>query len=345
MQFLPEHLDGLFEVPCPDDSKYTRGVVGLITGTDEYPGAGVLSVSAAASCGIGYVRYNGPAAAVNALLITHPEVVFTACAENHVDAWVVGSGFSGIYDNGDCRSDEIRQILTSKDDELHKNVPYVVVDAGALETYAVMAMNGELDADQRARCVLTPHTGEAERLCTVLGLDMSRDYIESHREVSATVIAHKLGCTVVLKGSPTIVASHDGTAYELPPATHWLATAGTGDLLAGIMGATIASNASRLREGKVNLARVAAAAVCVHSYAAGLSAFDMTSMEEWLGDSPDNVSSDSHLYGHQIGLLDMTSAISAAQVDFRNWKDRNTRTAENSQEPDVNASESGGADF
>ncbi|TCD54982.1 NAD(P)H-hydrate dehydratase [Alloscardovia theropitheci] len=329
MLLTKEHLRGLFPLPKANDSKYSRGVVGLFTGTDEYPGAGVLSVCAAASCGAGYVRANIPALAQNAVLAHHPEVVLSASAENHVNAWVIGSGFAGLYD--DERSMQIRNILHT----LAQYDAYAVVDAGALETFATLTT---LDEDCRARCVITPHTGEAQRICKVLGNDISREDIEADRKSIASWLARKLQCTVVLKGSPTIVAAHDFVSqedivYECPVATHWLATAGTGDILAGIMGAFFALNANEISAARQKrndtngidfMSRVVAGAVVIHSYAGGISSNDLGSTQQWLGtsdkgsnecDCHDNVTAQT--YGHNIVLMDMMSAIPESMMDLR----------------------------
>lgn len=278
MDITPEHLVGLFPAPTPQDSKYTRGVVGLVTGTQEYPGAGILSASAAASCGAGYVRYSGPPEARMALLMNHPEIVLSARPGQRIDAWVVGSGFPGLFrtetsDDKDRGADVI-SILSSLDDM----DSFAVVDAGALEAFAV----ADFEPRNCARCVITPHQGEVERLLHLLGDELPAHYPEQNRTATALYLAQKLGCTVVFKGARTVVAGVDGTMFTCPEATHWLATAGSGDVLAGIMGAMIALNAAKLQDKPEMLSQVAAAAVCVHSLAAGMVSEDIYSMHEWM---------------------------------------------------------------
>lgn len=255
MLYTDEHLHGLFTPPSAQDSKYTRGVVGLVTGSEEYPGAGVLSVSAAASCGAGYVRYSGSSTVVQALLGLHPEVVFSASSHNHVDCWVLGSGYA------DARSNPLI-------DEIIRNLDaqYAVIDAGALEGFTTM----DLSDEQRAHCVLTPHTGEAARVFSALGHARSAQECADNPEDTAQSLARLLGCTMVLKGAQTVVSDGCET-FVCPPATHWLATAGTGDVLAGLMGGVIAQHAQELRAQQYNLVRIAAAAVRVHSVAAHIA--------------------------------------------------------------------------
>ncbi|WP_316296213.1 NAD(P)H-hydrate dehydratase, partial [Clavibacter michiganensis] len=75
-------------LPRDDDDKYTRGVLGVRTGSDRYPGAAVLGVEAAARTGVGMIRYLGPAGASASVLARRPEVV---TADGRVQAWLVGS--------------------------------------------------------------------------------------------------------------------------------------------------------------------------------------------------------------------------------------------------------------
>ena len=97
---------GMLHAPSSQDSKYTRGIVGLMTGSDRYPGAGVLSASAALRAGAGYVRYVGPENVQQLLLTRHPEAVM---GEGRADCWVIGSGLQSL--GTDKRADEIRVLL------------------------------------------------------------------------------------------------------------------------------------------------------------------------------------------------------------------------------------------
>ncbi|PPH08849.1 MULTISPECIES: NAD(P)H-hydrate dehydratase, partial [unclassified Rathayibacter] len=108
-------------VPREDDDKYTRGVLGIATGSERYPGAAVLGVEAAVRTGVGMVRYLGPERPAGLVLARRPEVV---TAVGRVQAWLVGSGTSA-----EDRSDEERRTLI---EQLHSGVP-VVLDAGALD--------------------------------------------------------------------------------------------------------------------------------------------------------------------------------------------------------------------
>jgi ADP-dependent NAD(P)H-hydrate dehydratase / NAD(P)H-hydrate epimerase len=144
------------------------------------------------------------------VLATRPEVVIVP---GRVTALVVGSGFP------DIDQDELRERLGELDGV---DVP-VVVDAGAMIHRGVFP----------GPAILTPHRGELERLATSFGAP------EGSPDETASWLADHLDAVVVLKGNETLVVSPGGRASMLPPAPTWLATAGTGDVLAGVMGAVV----------------------------------------------------------------------------------------------------------
>jgi NAD(P)H-hydrate repair Nnr-like enzyme with NAD(P)H-hydrate dehydratase domain len=88
----------------------------------------------------------------------------------------------------------------------------------------------------------------------------------------ASAIARHLGQSVLVKGSLTMVVDPSGTTWALPAATPWLATAGTGDALAGIIGALVAANAKVLGENPALMAQVGAVGAVIHHRAAALAA-------------------------------------------------------------------------
>ena len=233
----------LLRVPGPDDDKYSRGVVAVRTGSSAYPGAAVLSVEAAWRAGAGYVRYLGSAS--DAVLARRPETVAAQdIGRLRPDAWVIGSG----TDAAERTAEETEALRTV----LRGAVP-VVVDAGALD----------LAPGAAAPLVVTPHAGEFRRLRERLRLtpDGSGD-----RAADAAQTAEALGATVLLKGSRTLVASPDGAVIALPQTTGWLSTAGSGDVLAGVLGALLAANAG------ASPADAAAAGAWLHGHAARLAA-------------------------------------------------------------------------
>jgi hydroxyethylthiazole kinase-like uncharacterized protein yjeF len=203
----PPDVAALLPHPSPDSQKYARGVVGVRAGSAQYPGAALLSVAGANSGLCGMVRYVGDAAVADIVRQHHPEVV----GEGRVQAWVVGSG------GGDTAKREL-------DEALRDGVP-VVVDADAL---------AHVQKGQAA--VLTPHAGE---LAAMLGAD--RADIEARPLHFARTAAQQYDATVLLKGRRTLVARPDGRVRVNTTGTAWLATAGAGDVLGGVIGALLAA--------------------------------------------------------------------------------------------------------
>ncbi|MCJ1712717.1 ADP/ATP-dependent (S)-NAD(P)H-hydrate dehydratase [Curtobacterium sp. VKM Ac-2922] len=248
--------------PVGESTKYRRGVLGVATGSDRYPGAAVLGVDAAVHTGVGMVRYVGPRRATDSVLARRPEVV---AGVGRVQAWLVGSGISAdsLDDLDDTTADAFRH---ASDD----GVP-VVVDAGAIPL-----------VDLGALAVLTPHAGE---LAGVLGID--RERIEADPEGSALRAAEQTGSVVLLKGKRTHVVTPDGAVRLVASsATPWLAAAGAGDVLGGVLGALVATRAGRGALSPSDLAHLAAAAAVVHGTAArrasGGGPFTMTTLIEAL---------------------------------------------------------------
>ena len=183
-------------------------MVGVRAGSAQYPGAALLSV-AGASCGLaGMVRYVGDETVADTVKAQHPEVV----GAGRVQAWVVGSG------GGDRAGDELAAAIDDR-------VP-VVVDADALR---------HVNSRFIHPAVLTPHAGE---LAAILGED--RQTIEAKPLQFARVVAKRYDATVLLKGRRTVIARPDGRARVNTTGTAWLATAGAGDVLGGLVGALLA---------------------------------------------------------------------------------------------------------
>ena len=217
---VPDASDvtGWWPVPGPDDDKYTRGVVGVATGSERYTGAAVLSVGAALAGPTGFVRYAGQAAEHVRLRWPAAVIADRVGDAGRVQSWVVGSGLGT-----DARAkQELRAALAA-------DVP-TCIDADAL----TMLAEGPEDwlAGRTAPVVLTPHDREYARLA---GNPPGPD-----RVAAARTLADRLGAIVLLKGDRTVIAApHDGPTYVNPPGTPALATAGTGDVLAGLLGAAL----------------------------------------------------------------------------------------------------------
>jgi ADP-dependent NAD(P)H-hydrate dehydratase / NAD(P)H-hydrate epimerase len=225
--------------PGPKDHKYSRGVLGVLTGSLEYPGAALLGVNAALRTGIGMVRYLGPHELHEMVLVAHPEVVIT---EGPLDALLIGSGVPEPASPGTEASIK----------EWAKTSIPVVLDAGGLGYAELFGQH----------TILTPHSGELKKLVTRLGLAPGDTDLETAR-----ALARHLGHTVLLKGSTTFVVDCEGSTLSVPRATPWLATAGTGDALGGIMGALLAPAAKQVLSA-TQLSEVAAAAALIHPKAA-----------------------------------------------------------------------------
>ena len=217
-------------------------------GSDQYPGAAVLGVEAAWRTGLGMVRYLGPSVPTSLVLQRRPETVI---ADGRVQAWLIGSG-TDAASRSDAETAALRRILASA-------LP-VVVDAGALD----------LAPNATAPRIVTPHDREHARLRADLGLAEGSPTTDAERAASAIETAAALGATVVLKGAVTIVASPSGWATTVSAGTPWLATAGTGDVLAGAIGAVVAGAASG-----ADLGPLAATGVWLHGRAASLVAGDL----------------------------------------------------------------------
>ncbi len=237
-QWSPSDVASAWPVPGPRDDKYSRGVLGVVAGGSTYTGAAVLCTGAAVGTGAGMVRYVGPQPPTDLVRARWPEVV---PGPGRVQAWVVGPGLDPDAD------DDQRQAALSA---LGEDVP-CLVDAGALP----------LLADRDAPTLLTPHAGELARLLSARGgRDVPRSQVEAAPLVHARRAAELTGATVLLKGATCVVVAPDGRVRTAPDGPGWLATAGSGDVLAGIAGALLAAGLDPLD--------AAAMAVTVHGLAA-----------------------------------------------------------------------------
>lgn len=237
----------LWPVPPRDAHKYTRGVVGVVAGTRAYPGAAVLASSGAVLAGVGMVRYVGDAG--DAVLAARPEVVV---GPGRVQAWVLGPGVSP--DDAAQR----RRVQRALDGVLHRGEA-AVVDAGALDL---------LPEHVGPHVVLTPHAGEAARLLAQRGVDVERTDVEAEPLRWARETHDRTGATVLLKGATTVVAGAHGVVYAQSDAPPWLATAGAGDVLAGLLGALLAGRVDDVHADPTLAPALAAAAALVHGRAA-----------------------------------------------------------------------------
>jgi ADP-dependent NAD(P)H-hydrate dehydratase / NAD(P)H-hydrate epimerase len=242
-------------VPSELDNKYSRGVLGVITGSAKFPGAAVLTTASASATGLGMIRFHSNSGLAHLVLHTNPEVVVQPGA---VTAWLAGSGIdSKRYSDVTTWLRHRWFSLLSK-----QSVP-TILDAGALH------LAGKLDQPT----LITPHAGELARLLTERGITVTSEAIEGNPKKWAVTASEKLGVVVLLKGSHTVVADGD-SVIELPVSTPWLATAGSGDVLAGIVGALVATNYIEILNDRKRLSEVAASAAFIHNSAALLASRD-----------------------------------------------------------------------
>ena len=235
--------------PSDLDHKYSRGVLGLITGSAQYPGAAVLTTSAASATGVGMLRFHSSSGLAHLVLHSTPSAVVQP---GKVAAWVVGSGINAK------KYSDITTWFRHRWFKLVRlqSVP-TVLDAGAL------SLAGSLEQPT----VITPHSGELAQLLVSRGVQVSAEAVEGDPKKWVQIAAETLGVTVLLKGATTYVANDD-LLIQLPTATPWLATAGSGDVLAGIMGALVATNAIEILNDYDHLAYVAASAAFIQNQAA-----------------------------------------------------------------------------
>jgi hydroxyethylthiazole kinase-like uncharacterized protein yjeF len=220
----------LYPVPDGGSDKYSRGVTGLMVGSGQYPGAAVLATAGALAGPLGMVRYIGPDSVAGAVRAAHPEVV---AGRGRMQSWVIGSGLGEHVDS---------QLIA----EIYAAPEPAVIDADGLRYLPLRFTTPVL---------LTPHAGELSRL-----LDVPREVIEANRLQHARAAAHRYNATVLLKGSTTVIAAPDGRVRVNTNATPWLATAGAGDVLAGLCGALLAAGLDPLDAGSVGAYLHAAAA-------------------------------------------------------------------------------------
>jgi len=256
--FAPQHADirALLPRPGAESDKYRRGVLGVLAGSERFPGAAVLATGGAIRGGAGMVRVVTAATPAQAVRLAWPEAVVTVLADDddhdhdptvagRVQAWVAGPGMGTT----DAAGERLAAILMT-------SVP-VLVDADGL---TLLAHLKDLARGRAEPTLITPHAGELARL---LGTDPAS--VEKARLEHAHRAAAELGVTVLLKGSTTVIASPDDEPVAVnPTGTGWLATAGSGDVLSGLAGALLAQGLSAPDAGM--------AAAYLHGLAARLAA-------------------------------------------------------------------------
>ena len=248
---LADDVADSLPVPTSHDHKYSRGVVAIDAGSPQYPGAALLSVGAARRGGAGLVSYVG---AVPDLVVSHfPDVVVSAFSADRVSASLIGPG---LAPGGEPPS------------LIHAEAP-LVLDATALRE---VGGGGEWANAVRRRAArglvtaMTPHDGE------LVALGSSPELLSVNRIDAARSVAEQWGAVVLLKGATTVVVAPSGDVFITPIAPAQLATAGSGDVLAGLAASWLASAEAQARANDQSIdvggaARVLACAAWLHALA------------------------------------------------------------------------------
>jgi hydroxyethylthiazole kinase-like uncharacterized protein yjeF len=268
-------------VPPRVAHKYLRGVLGVVAGSDTYPGAAVLAVAGAIRAGVGVVRYVGPEKVTTQVLIARPEAV---PGVGRVQAWLLGSG----VEDDPIQDEAIETALAS-------GLP-CVVDAGALDACVRARAEGTRAAPAEA-ILLTPHAGELARMLVLLGHDVTREAVEAQPMRHVRWLAIEADATVLLKGPTTLIASPTGPIFSQADGVPWMATAGSGDVLAGIAGALMSAGVDAPHAGAM-AALVHGKAGAAGSAGGPLAAMEMADatptvvarlLKQWRNPEPDRV--------------------------------------------------------
>lgn len=276
--FLSSCAAAMWPVPDRHSHKFSRGVVGMVVGSAKYRGAAVLSVQAALAAGVGMVVCVADEPVASDVVRACPEVVVVSRQEvaktgtlPKVDVWLAGPG---VDLDESATGDVLAQVWAGP--------AALVVDASALRWLC-----RSHSAGRRAATVLTPHAGELQHLTAEFGLSAGavlEDHVgracrtpvggpsmqttlpEDARDVSVALStpSREPGSSagvpvVVVKGAPTTVVQAGMPDLVIEPDCPWLATAGSGDVLAGLTAAVLT--------GGGHTQESAAAAVWVHAAA------------------------------------------------------------------------------
>lgn len=228
------------------ENKYTRGVVAVAAGSDRFPGAAILTVGGARRGNAGYVKFLSQSRRLQDLVVSRfPDVVPIETLDGErVDALVIGPGSGSA------------SVIPGE-------IP-IVLDGEAIALIRERGFQGK-----HPLTVITPHEGELR----FTGHDQKTALSPDARERVALEIAREFGVIVVLKGNRTVIAEPEGETYIDETGGVELATAGSGDLLAGLIGSMLVS----IKDGGAALDLVSRA-VILHSRAGNHAAKNYTSV-------------------------------------------------------------------
>lgn len=236
--------------PRPHDShKGTYGTVNMLAGSSDYPGAALLCAKAAYRAGAGLVRLAASDSLRMALAGSIPEAVWVELAnspdsdaerlagsDSRRNSYVIGPGLGRYESAATLTTELLARIAKQATGSEAKPLPGVVIDADGLNHLAEVPNWWEL---LPPNCVITPHPGEMSRLT-----GQSTEEITNRRIETAKQHSELWGCVVMLKGAFTVVAAPGKNTVIMPFSSDALATAGTGDVLAGCIGGLMAQGAT-----------------------------------------------------------------------------------------------------
>lgn len=250
-------------------NKYTRGSVLVVAGSAQYPGAAIMAAKAAARAGAGYVSVAAPDACANLIRMAVPSIPVVAIPSDTrgsfgAAARQVVCGIAGKFDcvlcgPGMTTASGCLQVVLGL---LEMDVP-LILDADALNCLARMAIDGIEKTPElyrrEAPLIFTPHHKELSRLCGDIPISGLADAVDAAREIVWAVGSDNL--IVIAKGATTAIVGVEKVLLPLSgPAS--LATAGSGDVLAGIIAGCVATSHGDVDRWEM----LAAYAVALHSY-------------------------------------------------------------------------------
>lgn len=270
--YADKHYPALMQTRPANSHKGTFGTAGIIGGIEGMAGAPLLAGTAAlyAGCGKVIIGLNQTDLGMT-VYPTQPELILQTAAHavknEQINTWLIGSGLG--------RNEQAARALHAIWNSTH---PQLILDADAL--HLLIEHPKLFPPTKRADLILTPHPGEAAHL-----LDTSINQVQSNRSWAAREMASRYRCWVVLKGHQTVISSARGFLHVNETGNAGLATAGSGDVLAGLI-------TSLLAQG-IEIETAIPAAVWLHGAAAeilvnagygpiGLTASELPVAIRWL---------------------------------------------------------------
>jgi NAD(P)H-hydrate epimerase len=250
----------------PDAHKGDFGHIFILAGSRRYSGAAVLCSKAALRAGAGLVSLGIPKSINNAVIKIKPLEVMTLALPETKEG-TIGTGAGKVIEAflktcscmvigpGLSQNKSTQSLVRSL---VNRNRKPLIIDADGLN-----ALKGHTDILKRgglqSNIVITPHPGEMSGL-----LGVKTEYVQKNREMIAKTFANDYNVTVVLKGRHTIIADNKGNSYINKTGNPGMATAGSGDVLSGIIAAFIGQ--------KLDIFNAAKYSVYIHGLAGDLAA-------------------------------------------------------------------------